>query len=73
MECAKGWGAWCLTQHWFDYDQAGVRATVLPQGAELTSWGIPVVAWWLTNLTGNHEVSGSFPALAQWVKDLALP
>jgi len=31
------------------------------------------VAQWLTNLTKNHEVEGSVPALAQWVNDLALP
>ena len=28
------------------------------------SWGVPVVVQWLTNLTRNHEVAGSVPALA---------
>ena len=35
--------------------------------------GVPVVARWLTNPTKNHEVAGSIPALAQWVKDQVLP
>ena len=30
------------------------------------------MAQWLMNQTRNHEVSGSNPDLAQWVKDLVL-
>ena len=41
--------------------------------SKLVTSGVPVTAQRLMNLIRNHEVAGSIPGLAQWVRDPALP
>ena len=51
----------------------GPPCNVLKIIRKTVGMGVPIVAQWLMNPTRNHEVAGLVPALAQWVKDPALP
>ena len=65
-----GWGE--NTQMNFDSFSRKAKSLLLT-ALKTSQLGVPVLAQLLTNPTRNHEVAGSIPDLAQWVRDLALP
>ena len=60
MKCSKNTST---TEH---YNEKG-----LPQETRKIS-GVSIMAQWLTNSTGNHEVEGLNLGPAQWLNDPAL-
>ena len=65
----------CFSENrfYFIFSFFQVPSLILTESLFKHTVGVPVVAQWLTNRTRKHEVAGLVPALAQWVKDLALP
>ena len=56
---------------WSKYEEK--RNESIHKTAKNMCSGVPILVQWLANPTRNHEVTGSAPALAQWVNAPALP
>ena len=61
--------------HWtsFSWIQSSCFLNPYNPHSKNSTSGVPVMVQWLTNPSRNHKVVGLIAALAQWIKDPALP